>query len=56
MIEYFNVKEYEFFNPSINEIDYLVGLANENCQNKYFHRFVYKCVCDIKFIKVTNNK
>ena len=54
MIEYFKVEEYEFFNPSIIEIDYLVGLAYENCQNKYFHRFVSKCGCDTKLINVTN--
>ena len=34
MVEYFDVKEYEFSNPSLNEIYYLVGLAYENCQNK----------------------
>ena len=56
MIEYFNFKEYELFNPSINEINYLVGLAYENCQNKCFHRFVKICVFDIKFINVTINK
>ena len=34
----------------------MVGLSYENCQKKIFHRFVYKCVCDIKFINVTNIK
>ena len=56
MIECFYVRKYEFLNPTNKEIDHLVGLAYENCQNKSFHRFVYKCVCDIKFINVTKNK
>ena len=47
------LKNMNFF-PSINEIDYLVGLAYENCQDKYFQPFVYKCFCDIKFINETN--
>ena len=52
MIEYFNVEAYEFLNPSLMEIDYLVGCAYDDCQNRYFHWFVYKCVFDINFIKI----
>ena len=52
---YFNVKEYEFFNPSINEIDYLVNCTEVNCEDNYFDWFVYKCVFNIKFMNALNN-
>ena len=40
MKEYFNVKEYEFLNPSFNELYCLVNRANDNCEDNYFHWFV----------------
>ena len=56
MIKYFSVNKYEVDNPSIFETDCLVGCAYENCENKFFRRFVYRCVFDINFIYVTKNK
>ena len=56
MIDYFNVKEYDFLNPSNNEIDYIVNFADVNWEDKFFHWFVYKCVFNIKFIIAINNK
>ena len=56
MKECFIVKEYELLNPSINEIYYLVNCANVNCEDNYFHWFVYKCVFNIKFMNTANNK
>ena len=56
MKEFFNVKEYEIFNPSINEIYYLVNCANVNCEDIYFQWFLKKCVFNIKLINATNKK
>ena len=49
----FYCKKYKFIKPSIIETEYLVGYAYDNCGNRYFHRFVYRCVYDIKFENVT---
>ena len=56
MKKYLNVKEYEFLNPSIIEINYLVNCASDNCEDSFFDWFVFKCVFNIKFINVTNDK
>ena len=56
MKEYSYLNEYEFFNPNIHEINYLVNRADGNCQDKCFHWFVYKCVFNIKFINATKDK
>ena len=56
MIEYLNVEEYEFVIRSFFETNYLVGCAYENCENRHFHRFVYRCVNGKKLINVTKSK
>ena len=56
MIDFFNVQENEFFNPSINEIDYLDNCAGVNCEDNYFYWFVFKCVFNNNFINATNDK
>ena len=56
MKENFKVKEYEFLNPSIDEIYYRVNRVDDDCEDIYFHYFVYNCVFSIKFKNKTNNK
>ena len=34
-----NVKEYEFDNPSIQEIDFLIDNSYRDCHHKYYHTF-----------------
>ena len=50
------VKEYEFNNADIDEVDYLLDKIIKDCRKKYFHLFEYRCVYDIKFTNITNNE
>ena len=45
-----------FFNPTVDEIFYLVTCADVISEGNYFHWFVYKRVFNIEFINATNNK
>ena len=45
-----NVKEYEFNNPDIDEVDYILKDTYKDGRNKYFHSFENRWVYDIKFI------
>ena len=49
------VKEHEFIDPDIDEVDYLLDKVIKHCREKYFHSFEHGCVYDIKFTKLTNN-
>ena len=40
------VKEYKFDNPNIINIDSIIDSCFEDCHNKYFHNFKYKCKYD----------
>ena len=48
------VKEYDFFDPDINKVDYQLDKVSKDCRKKYFHSFEYRRVYDIKFTKITN--
>ena len=48
------VKEYDFNNPLIENIDSLVDDSSGDCHNKYFHTFEHICENDINFTNITN--
>ena len=50
------VKEYEFDNPLIQEIDSVIDKSIRDCHNKYFHTFDHICEYDLKFRNITNNE
>ena len=50
------VKDYDFNKPDIHEMDYLLDDIIKDCRNKYFHKFEYNLVYDIKFTNVSNNE
>ena len=50
------VKEYEFDNPPIQNIDSLIDNSIRDCHNKYFHTFDHICEYDLKFINIANNE
>ena len=50
------VKEYEFNNPLIQRIDFLIDKSTRVCHNKYFHAFDYICENDLNYTNITNNE
>ena len=50
------VREYEFDNPFIQNIDSIINKGYRDCHNKYFHTFEYVCVYDLNFTNDTNNE
>ena len=50
-----DVKEYEFFNPDIDEVNYILNGTIKDCSNNYFHSFEYRCVFDNKHTKMKNS-
>ena len=48
MKEHFNVKEYEFLNPKIDEIHYLVNRADENCKIIFFFGLYINVILTLK--------
>ena len=50
------VKEYEFDNPLIQNIDSIINKCYRECHKKYFHTFEYECVYDLNFTNDTNNE
>ena len=50
------VKEYEYDNPLIQNIDSIVNKCYRDCHHKYYHTFEYECVYDINFTNITNNE
>ena len=55
-IELTVVKEYEYDNILIQNIDSIINKCYRDCYCKYFHRFSYECVYDINFRNITNNE
>ena len=49
------VKEKDFNEPDIHEINNLLAGIINDCRNKYFHTFEYRLVYDINSTKVSNN-
>ena len=50
------VKEYEYYNPIIQNIDFIINKCCRDCHNKYYHTFEDECVYDLNFTKITNNE
>ena len=50
------VKEYEFENPLIQNIDSIIDNSTRDCHNKYFHTFDHICEYDLNFTNITNNE
>ena len=55
-IELTVVKEYEYDNILIQNIDSIINICYRDCHYKYFHTFSYECVYDINFRNITNNE
>ena len=49
-------KQYEFLAPEIDGVNYLLIDTIEDCRNKYFHSFDYRCVNDIKSTNMESNE
>ena len=43
------VKEFEFKNPLIRNIDSIIDKCYRDCHNNYYHTFEYECVYDLNF-------
>ena len=50
------VREYEFDNPPIQNIDSLIDNSIRDCNYKYFHTFDHICEYDLNFTNITNNE
>ena len=50
------VKEYEYENILIQNIDSIINKCYRDRYYKYFHTFSYECVYDIIFKNITNNE
>ena len=50
------VKEYEFENPPIQNINSIINTCYLDCHDKYFHTFKYKGIYNLIFTNVINNE
>ena len=50
------VQEYSFDNPLCSEADSVLNSSFKGCQNKYFWKFKYEFIFDIKFENGANNE
>ena len=50
------VKEYNFDNPLIQNINSIISECYRDCHNKYFHTFDYVCEYNLNFTNITNNE
>ena len=50
------VKDYEFENPLIQNIDSIIDKCYRDCHYKYYHTFECECVYDLNFTNITNNE
>ena len=49
-------QKYEFNNPDIDEVNYILIILLRIVEKNYFHSFDYRCVYDIKLTNFTNNE
>ena len=49
------VKDYEFIQPIIHNLEHIFEIVIGDCHNEYYHKFEYRCTHDIKFTNITNN-
>ena len=52
----FVVKEYEFENPLIQNINSIINKCYRHCHEKYFHTFKYEGIYNLNFTNVINNE
>ena len=50
------VKEYEYDNPLIQNIDSIIDKCYIDCHKKYYHTFEYECLYNLNFSIVINNE
>ena len=50
------VKQYEFINPDIDELNFILNDTIEGCRKKYLQSFQYRCVYVIKLRNMENNE
>ena len=50
------VKEYDFNNPHIQDMDSIIDECIRDCHNKYFHTFDHMCEYDIELRNITHNE
>ena len=50
------VKEYEFENPLIQNINSIIDKCYRDCHNNYYHTFEYECVYKLNFTNINNNE
>ena len=48
------VKEYEFYNPDLYEVNYILNNTLKDCKNIFFQSFENRCIFDIKFKNMEN--
>ena len=54
--ELYVLKEYKFDNPLIHNIDSIIDSCYRDCHNKFFHKYKYVCIYDIKLTKIKSNE
>ena len=47
-------KEYKFEDPLITKIDFIIDSFYRDCHDRYFHKFKYEFMYDIKLTNITN--
>ena len=50
------VKEYNFDNPPIQNINSIISECYRDCHRKYFHTFDFICEYNLNFTNITNNE
>ena len=50
------VKEYNFDNPLIQNINSIISECYRDCHHKYFHTFDFICEFDLNFTNINNNE
>ena len=50
------VKEYNFDNPPIQNINSIISECYRDCHNKYFHTFDFICEYNLNFTNTNNNE
>ena len=50
------VKEYEFDNPLIQNVDSIIDNCYRDCYKNHYHTFKYECLYNLNFTNITNNE
>ena len=49
-------KEHDFNKPDIHQMDCLLEDIIKDCRNRYFYKFDYRLVYDIKYKNISKNQ